>query len=110
MSPPHGQADWVEDNRAAVVADLAPPSAAEVLDALLALYAAPGIWSRQCSGDLDLAAALWKVIGDEDDRRGGGPALVAGTFEAWVADLMTLDAARAGMMWWSQCCGSVGTV
>ncbi|MEN3232733.1 hypothetical protein PUR29_03780 [Methylobacterium ajmalii] len=39
-------------------ADLAPPSAAEVLDALLALYAAPGIWSRQCGGGLDLEAAL----------------------------------------------------
>ncbi|KMO31350.1 hypothetical protein VQ02_26055 [Methylobacterium variabile] len=82
-----------------MVADLAPPSAAEVLDALLALYAAPGIWSRQCGGGLDLEAALYRVIGDPDeDGIGEGEArwceaLVAGTFEACGVDLMALEAA-----------------
>ena len=72
---------------------------ADVLDTLLALYAAPGTWSRQSGGGLDLEAALWKVIGDpEEDGIGEGEArrreaLLAGTFEACGADLVALEAA-----------------
>jgi hypothetical protein len=87
------------DERAAAVGDLAPPSVADVLDALLALYAAPGTWSRQGGRGLDLEAALYRVIGDPDeDGIGEGEArrreaLVVGTFEACGADLMALEAA-----------------
>ncbi|MEE8630221.1 MULTISPECIES: hypothetical protein [Methylobacterium] len=87
------------DDRAAAVADLAPPSVTNVLDALLALYTAPGAWSRQGGGGLDLEAALYRIIGDPEEagisegearRR---EALVAGTFEACGADLVALEAA-----------------
>ncbi|WP_245442721.1 hypothetical protein [Methylobacterium terrae] len=87
------------DDRAAAVADLAPPSVADVLDALLALYAAPGIWSRQGGDGLDLEAALYRVIGDPEEAGiAEGEArrreeLVSGTFEACGVDLMALEAA-----------------
>jgi hypothetical protein len=76
-----------------------PKTVSDVLDALLALYAAPGIWSRQGGGGLDLEAALWKVIGDPDEAGIGEgearrrEALVTGTFKACGADLVALEAA-----------------
>ncbi|MEN3232734.1 hypothetical protein PUR29_03785 [Methylobacterium ajmalii] len=56
------------------------------------------------------------MIGDPDeDGIGEGEAwwceaLVAGTFEACGVDLMAPRQPRADRMWWSQCCGSVGSV
>ncbi|MEN3238977.1 hypothetical protein PUR29_36690 [Methylobacterium ajmalii] len=81
----------------------------DVLDALLALYTAPGTWTRQ--GVLrddagrevawDLEAALYRVAGDpeedgiSDDEAARRQALVSGTFEACGVELMALnDAAR----------------
>lgn len=72
----------------------------DALTAMLALYAQPGTWSRNGTGEdgtWDLEAALYSVIGDPGE---GNPdahhqALVAGVFEACGVELMEFnDACR----------------
>lgn len=103
---------------AAIVADLAPMTVADVLDGMLALYAEPDTWSHHGTGEdgtWDLEAALYSVIGDPGEYNPDAQhqALVAGIFEACGVELKEFNDAcyrqdvvvavlQAGR---SSCCG-----